>query len=219
MQNVKLHHPMRQVFLTTAGFVVMTALLEADGLVNWANRLDPGALRSLAMPVARAVQKTVQPLGLTAMREVALNETARLGWSDDAVRLARQKEPAETAAASCLAPGGSSSQPVLRASAMAPIVASVPRNTNLAPLAPVAKGKPRVVALTGDSMMAVGLSPTLMRLAAEDGNVRIVKAFRSGTGLARPDVFNWMDQYPAMMGTEKPDVVIVAIGANDGQSF
>jgi hypothetical protein len=37
--------------------------------------------------------------------------------------------------------------------------------------------------------------------------------------LARPDVFNWMDQYPAMLGSEKPDVVIVAIGANDGQSF
>jgi hypothetical protein len=32
-------------------------------------------------------------------------------------------------------------------------------------------------------------------------------------------VFNWIDQYPAMLGSEKPDVVIVAIGANDGQSF
>jgi len=28
-----------------------------------------------------------------------------------------------------------------------------------------------------------------------------------------------MDEYPAMLGTEKPDVVIVAIGANDGQGF
>jgi len=28
-----------------------------------------------------------------------------------------------------------------------------------------------------------------------------------------------MDEYPAMIGAEKPDVVIVAIGANDGQGF
>ena len=58
-----------------------------------------------------------------------------------------------------------------------------------------------------------------MRQAADDKNLRIVRAFKSGTGLARPDVFNWIDQYPAMLGSEKPDVVIVAIGANDGQSF
>jgi hypothetical protein len=68
-------------------------------------------------------------------------------------------------------------------------------------------------------MMAVGFGAGLMRKAGEDRNLRILRAFKSGTGLARPDVFNWMDQYPAMLGSEKPDVVIVAIGANDGQSF
>jgi hypothetical protein len=68
-------------------------------------------------------------------------------------------------------------------------------------------------------MMAVGLSAVLMRQAAGSKDLRIVKAFRSGTGLARPEVFNWMDEYPAMLGAERPDVVIVAIGANDGQGF
>ena len=68
-------------------------------------------------------------------------------------------------------------------------------------------------------MMAVGLSATLLRQAAGNKDLRMIKAFRSGTGLARPEVFNWMDEYPAMLGAEKPDVVIVAIGANDGQGF
>jgi hypothetical protein len=68
-------------------------------------------------------------------------------------------------------------------------------------------------------MMAVGLSATLLRQAAGNKDLRMIKAFRSGTGLARPEVFNWMDEYPAMIGAEKPDVVIVAIGANDGQGF
>jgi hypothetical protein len=68
-------------------------------------------------------------------------------------------------------------------------------------------------------MMAVGLSATLLRQAAGNKDLHMIKAFRSGTGLARPEVFNWMDEYPAMIGAEKPDVVIVAIGANDGQGF
>jgi len=46
------------------------------------------------------------------------------------------------------------------------------------------------VALAGDSMMAVGLSATLLRQAAGHKDLRMVKAFRSGTGLARPEVFN-----------------------------
>ena len=68
-------------------------------------------------------------------------------------------------------------------------------------------------------MMAVGLSNILLRETAGNENLRVVKAFRSGTGLARPDVFNWMEEYPAMIGDEKPDAIIVAIGANDGQGF
>jgi hypothetical protein len=102
---------------------------------------------------------------------------------------------------------------------MSPIVGNVLHNVSPTPLPPIQQGRPRVVALTGDSMMAVGFGAGLMRKAGEERNLRFLQAFKSGTGLARPDVFNWMDQYPAMLGPEKPDVVIVAIGANDCQSF
>jgi hypothetical protein len=154
-----------------------------------------------------------------------------MGWSDDAVRLARMTPPTtEQASASQPQASHESSAPALAvlrpeskstltAAAEAPLVGSVPHTVSLAPLAPIEQGRPRVVVLTGDSMMAVGFGAGLMRKAGEDRNLRILRAFKSGTGLARPDVFNWMDQYPAMLGSEKPDVVIVAIGANDGQSF
>jgi hypothetical protein len=68
-------------------------------------------------------------------------------------------------------------------------------------------------------MMAVGLSNVLLRETANNPNLRVIRAFKSGTGLARPDVFDWMSEYPAMLGSERPDAVIVAIGANDGQGF
>jgi len=223
MNHVRVSHSIRQMFLALAGFVVGISLIESDGLAKWADRLEPGALRSVAAPATAALNKLLQPLGAGALRERAVDEAARIGWTDDAVRLAhhtkRAARPATGVSTAGAGPAPLKPPPVSTAAATAPLALSVPRATALSPLAPVERGKPRVVTLAGDSMMAVGLSATLMRLAANDTNVRMVKAFRSGTGLARPDVFNWMEEYPAMIGAEKPDVVIIAIGANDGQSF
>lgn len=232
-------------------------LLESGGLASWANRLEIGPLRTVAVPVTAAVQKVLHPLGMDAIRDHALKALARTGWSDDPARLAeaantpragdlpRASGCAISASATALRsasipasrPGSGSGsgsgagsgftppQPGAHSlspnapGAQTPLLPDLPRATVLAPLPPVEPGKPRVVALAGDSMMAVGLSATLMRQAAGNKNLRIVKVFRSGTGLARPEVFDWMDEYPAMLGAEKPDVVIVAIGANDGQGF
>ena len=225
------NHSIRHLFLTLGGFVVAILLLESDGLENWAYRLEPGPLRTVAQPAALALNRTLQPLGVVGARDRVLDEVAYMGWSDDAVRVARVRPSPTDQAAAVQAPTSHASsatssallQPesksILSAAAAAPIVGSVPRSVNLTPLAPVEQGRPRVVVLAGDSMMAVGFGAGLMRKASEDKNLRILRAFKSGTGLARPDVFNWMDQYPAMVGSEEPEVVIVAIGANDGQSF
>lgn len=64
-------------------------------------------------------------------------------------------------------------------------------------------------------MMAVGLAPALRRNL--DG-VHIIKAYRSGTGLARPEVFDWLQKYPLMLGEARPRIVICSLGANDGQN-
>ncbi|MGA2888513.1 MAG: DUF459 domain-containing protein [Terracidiphilus sp.] len=226
-----MNDPIRQLVLVVAGFVAAVVLLESDGLASWANHLEIGPLRMIAVPATTAVQQALHPLRVTVVRERALEELARFGWSDDAALLAKTANTAGphgpvltsgcTISTSANAPTAGLNSPPLGAQAtiLPPILKDLPRTTELAPLPPVEPGKRRVVALAGDSMMAVGLSATLTRQAAGNKNLRIVKAFRSGTGLARPEVFNWMDEYPAMLGAEKPDVVIVAMGANDGQGF
>lgn len=237
MQNVTSKHIVRQVFLALAGFVAVIVLLESGGLKEWAEHLEPGSLRTIAVPAMSAIDKVVRPLGIGTIRDRALEESARTGWSDDPARVARTSKPAVAASVPspvAVLPAPAASMPALPAPVSAaavpappvrarivtaPLAGAVPRSTRLIPLPPVAPGKPRVVALAGDSMMAVGLGATMMRQAAGDKNVHLLKAFRSGTGLARPDVFNWMDEYPAMVGAEKPEVVIVSIGANDGQGF
>src|SRR5262249_47349265 len=74
------------------------------------------------------------------------------------------------------------------------------------------------VALAGDSMMAVGLAPTLVRGLAPEKDLHVLRAYRSGTGLARPEVLDWLVEYPRILGANKPDMVICAMGANDAQN-
>ena len=43
--------------------------------------------------------------------------------------------------------------------------------------------------------------------------------FRIGTGLARPDVYDWPGAISREMATANPDVVILIFGANDDQDM
>ncbi len=214
-----------QMGLAMAGFLFAVLLLEPDALVGWSHHLELGPLRSAAIPATESLAKAMHPTGFYRIREGALANLAHVGWSDDATG-SRAASPAVTNASpaslsrtACSPVSGAATPTLHAAGAETPLVRDVPRVTPLPDLAPLAAGKVRTVALAGDSMMAVGLSSELMREAASDKHLHIVKAFRSGTGLARPDVFDWMTEYPAMLGEEKPDVVLVAIGANDGQGF
>jgi hypothetical protein len=206
-----------QLAAVMAGFAATILLLESGALLTWADRLEVGPARSGAARVTTALHKTLQPLGVERLRMESLDGLDRLGWTDDPARLLAARERflpgAKESALPCMA---TAHAPNPTAPQTVPVVTGVPR---LTPLPPAAQGQTRVVALAGDSMMAVGLSAVLLRQTATDQNLRVIKAFRSGTGLARPDVFDWMDEYPAMIGDEKPDAVIVAMGANDGQGF
>jgi len=210
-----------------SGFVFTILLLESEALTTWADRLDVGPARTTAVRVTGTLHKSLGPLDADKIRDVSLDGLDRLGWTDDPARLlaARQRYLLDGAGsiARCSAPtpgaNRAGQKPVPTNTVKAPIPAGVPRDTALAALPPSAPGHPRVVALVGDSMMAVGLSDVLLRETAGNQNLRVVKAFKSGTGLARPDVFNWTEEYPAMIGNETPDAIIVAIGANDGQGF
>ena len=205
-------------------FVVVIVVLESGGLLTWANRLEVGPLRSVALPVAAAVHESLQPLGIERLRASALAGLDRLQNDApppaDAAPAPETIECAQCPAEAAPAPAASTASAANPASAAALSAIVLPKQTALPALAaPPAPGQPRVVALVGDSMMAVGLSATLLRGMAGRAAIKPVRAFRSGTGLSRPEVFDWMTQYPLMLGQQQPSVIIVAIGANDGQGF
>lgn len=243
----------RSLACLLAACLAVVTMLEASGLLTWAQRLEIGPLRRIALPAAHAVHDGLQPLGITRWRESLLADLHKLQAPEpmaprpapaSAVPAASPAPAPTMALAQCQAaaasmqvavatgasplPGTALAAPIQAAStqdaATAPTadatldMVALPQATPLPALQPAA-GQPRTVALVGDSMMAVGLSGSLLRGIAAQPRLRAVRAFRSGTGLSRPDVFDWMNEYPAMLGAEKPDTVIVAIGANDGQSF
>jgi hypothetical protein len=215
-----------QVAIALSVFACCLLLVEAGGLKHWAAELELGPERTVATPIVATVQDGLSSPWMEQVRNFELRWLARVGWSDDpaAVSVSLPKVvsppvsdvatevpvtateiPLETAASPLPTPR----TPVL------PVVGDPPLVSKL----PAALAGAHTVALAGDSMMAVGLSSTVLRLAPKYKSLTVVKAFRSGTGLARPEVFDWRTEYPAMLGGVKPDVVVVAIGANDGQGF
>jgi len=223
-------------------FAVVILLLESGGLLIWAERLQIGPLRRVALPVAALLHESLQPIGLERLRASALAGIDRLQQGDATAQADAGPTPGNARASSGVIEEGApqpqtppAAQPAPQASAPQQVAHTPPPDLDAAslaglalpteaalglpPLPPPAPDQPRVVALAGDSMMAVGLSGNLLGGMAGHKELNVVRAFRSGTGLSRPEVFDWMAAYPKMIGAQKPDVIIVAIGANDGQGF
>lgn len=202
------------MFLTLLAAVLVGLVFEAEGLKVWAERLELGALRKVALPAAQSWHDTVRGLGVEAPRRalLALKEdwaTAMTGTSSVAAAAPLPETSVPVRAELALPPVLSTP------SAEAAPVRAPASPASAEPLQGLPPGQVLRIALAGDSMMAVGLAPTLRRGL---GGVEVIKAYRSGTGLARPEVFDWLQQYPQMLGARRPAVVICALGANDGQN-
>jgi uncharacterized protein len=223
-----------QMIVALAMFAALAILLESGGLYDWAQRLELGPERTVALPLATVLHDGLVHLGIEEQRHRMLVGLARVGWSDDPALLAavdekRSNVPGKPAVAQ---PGTTSpaaaGTPVVPAkpagvatvhTAMTPLAGDPPIDSKLPVIAGVVAGHKRAVALTGDSMMAVGIASTILRQAPKYKGLTFISAYKSGTGLARPEVYNWQEQYPAMLKGVKPEMVLVAIGANDGQGF
>jgi hypothetical protein len=230
MRGYRRFSTVQQMSASVAAFVVLALVLESGGLVDWGQRLDLGPERTVALPVVMALHRVLGWTRMDRVRREELVELARIGWSDDpeALAIARKERhieskpsapptlPVHVEGTMDAKPSAAPSIPRVKRK---PMEGDPPLLSTLPEIPAVEAGQKRTVALVGDSMMAVGISSTLLREAPKYPDLVLDKAFKSGTGLARPEVFNWQAEYPAMIGDAHPDMVVVAIGANDGQGF
>ncbi|MFC5862899.1 DUF459 domain-containing protein [Acidicapsa dinghuensis] len=221
------HNSLLQLATAACGFAFTMVLLDSEGLKQWALQLEVSQTSLIAVQLTSRLRQMLAPLGVSAMRQEALAALNRVGWSDDPAQFASAQasllvnsphngnSSAKVPTPETLALTTTAHPSVTRGS----IIDDVPQHVSLTPLPQLMTGQRRAMALVGDSMMAVALSDILLRQTAGNSNLQVIRAYRSGTGLARPDVFNWMQEYHAMIADQEPNAIYVAIGANDGQGF
>ena len=195
-----------EVALVLGLFALVMGLLDADGLVSWARRMDVGRAQAVWLQVFTPLQRFDAAFGLTAPRRAlqgSADSLARLlGESEDPLFVEAWRSP----------------------SAPAPTPAPAlpePETAAAAPVAPPATATPThaagaaTVLLVGDSLLAGSLSSAIVRTLATDSRFRVVQALQSATGLSRADVFDWMTVAPALVDREQPRFVVCSFGAND----
>ena len=80
------------------------------------------------------------------------------------------------------------------------------------------KADKALVYIAGDSL-AKDVAIPLQGLIDGTGVARSAVRTEVGTGLVRPDRFNWLAQFRADMTNQKPDIVVVEFGGNDTQGI
>lgn len=79
---------------------------------------------------------------------------------------------------------------------------------------------PATIAFVGDSM-ADGLWGAFFRMTGNQhcspAELSLIRDARNGTGLARPDHFDWTAELDTLIGKSAPTLVLASIGLNDDQ--
>lgn len=221
----------RDLAIVCSSFALFLLLLEGGGLVTWASRLEAGPAQERWLAVLQPLERGLDTVGLTWPRKVLIDLADRVGSamhfvaadsasSGDMVDMDRivkhhqspestagldknQAQPDAVEAASATGQGGG-----------AELAAALPTQ-----VASNGSGsEKRTVILVGDSMMAVGLAPTLVRTLEKDGRFNVVRGHKSATGLSRPEIYSWPDAYSAILAEYRPDFVVCAMGGNDAQN-
>ena len=98
-------------------------------------------------------------------------------------------------------------------------VAAAEDESEAKPDEPAAPAEPRRVLIVGSSLAATGFGAVLEDMLDANPDIVCYRKAKSASGLSRPDFYDWFDQGKRQVEFRKPDLVIVVMGANDGQDI
>ena len=200
--------PAGQVVGTVILTLLLAALLNADRLLEKA-RLQPyGRERDTWIEVWRPVAATSDALYLNRPRQWLHNATNDQPPAPDYVAMpGRSTQAAFEPPHDSLPPG----RPIAR-----PSPTNVPLPTPTPGVCQPAPDQPLNVWVGGDSLSAL-LGEALVERGYESGVMHGNVDARISTGLTRPDYFDWPREIARVVQEERPDVVVLMLGANDAQ--
>ena len=139
---------------------------------------------------------------------------------------AHKAEPALSGPGGAVAPSGESAFPGEGGTVVTPgehsgdqiAGPSDAQATESGPLAAEEGRKPKVL-LIGDSMMMEGFGPVLQRALRARPDLEVIKEGKYSTGLSRIDYFDWATYLNQLVSRDRPDMVVICLGANDPQDI
>ena len=185
---------------------VVAMLLDSEGLLAWAQRLEVGRAQAMLLRTLAPLHDALSKVGIDAPRRWAAR-----GREELSRRVGGEGDP--LLAEGWVAPAVPAPVPAVEALPEEPVVAEPP------PPEPVVAPPGGGVLLLGDSMIAGSLGSTLERTLARSSGLPVTRAAQLGTGLARPDVYDWMKVVPALLQRDRPRFVVVSLGANDATNL
>ena len=192
-------HSARQAIGAVLLCTLILGVLAGDSIRRAGEEMRPGVARTLVLAVG-------EPLGWVADRlpftEATDDATAWLSPDED-LGGASGFGPA-TADATL---GGKEGIPAVTPEAFDPAVLGLPTE----------KLELRTLLVTGDSLVTP-LDVELARRLA-DSDVKVIREPHVGTGISNSTIVDWAKLSTRQVEREKPDAVVVFIGANDGFPF
>ncbi|ONH57953.1 hypothetical protein CcI49_23745 [Frankia sp. CcI49] len=193
----------RRALLLVAACLGLLAVLRSAAMVHAGEGMPPGTTRELVLGVARPLDRITATLRLNQPDRLL---TTAFGHPDPTGAKADSSELASAAAlAEPGATGGQDRAPRRRENVVAAAPLRTPTATN-----------PLRVLVTGDSLTE-SLGPTITN--TEPATIHAETDTRFGTGLVRPDFFDWATHARLQITGRNPEAIVVIMGGNDGQGI
>jgi hypothetical protein len=218
--------PAGHAILIVAGALLFAMLFNSAAMVHAGEGMPSGTTRDLVLDVAKPVNSFAHALYLDRPRKwldkLFGNKPAPTGPSAlsnlptqaDNRPLGSGASPGPQASGAP-APGPSASASA-KASAKPKVV--VPTKPAAAKLRVPTKADPLKVLVAGDSMTEF-FGPDLINQASGAGKASGDTVTKYGTGLVRPDFFDWSIFAQQLVTQQHPEAVVVFMGGNDGQGI
>ncbi len=206
-------HPAGQAIVVGIGALVLASLLNAPGLHKTAESLDPGWKRSVALPITARLDTVSHYTGLDLPRRGLKAALGRSGDDDIVSAIVLPPPPPPVAPQPQPPPPSKHHVTPPPPHHVTPPPPPPPKKAAFSPSHPlkVYIGGDSLVVVPGNSLLRAMGSKVYKPIDSVDGHI--------ATGLERPDVYNWFDRVKQVMKKDKPNVVVVAFGANDNHSY
>jgi len=203
--------PAGHAIAVIVGALVLAMLFNSHAMVHAGEGMPDGTTRDLVLDVAKPIDSFAHALYLDRPRK-ALDSL-----------FGHKQAPTGPSALSQL-PAKVDSRPLGASKSKPPVanakhrVAPGPQKPQVKPLRVPTRAAPLKLLIAGDSMTEF-LGPSLVNQASSLGKVAGNTVTKYGTGLVRPDFFDWSIFAQQLVTQQNPEAVVVMMGGNDGQGI